>query len=338
MAHFVSLQHNPPSPEDDIDILFADSAGNAQAGLWGFMDGSTACTAKVTGPGTATPGVKHGMTTQVWSFKGLTAASRIQGFSGTRPFTGVLEVHLGAAGAALGGQNKAMLAGSDPDERAVIAGEFVPTVPLESAIGDYRHAPKMGTVRGLAVHITAGAGAANSLKQTFEDRGASTHFVIDRSGSIAQYVAASIRAQAQGPGNGHFLSVEMVGLGANNGACQMMTLAQLATLRSLWSWVRLRHPGVPNKLARAFAGKKGIGTALAEIYEKMAYAVAGSPFGSDVSDTIGTCIDSYGLSCHYWLDNAVKPCPGIGIMGQLPQVLGHPDRIAVDGDAKYILN
>src|SRR5262249_9697773 len=155
-----------------------------------------------------------------------------------------------------------------------IGGAFVPVVPLESAIGDYRHAPKMGTVRGLAVHITAGAGAADSLKKNFEDRGASTHFVIDRTGSIAQYVAASIRAQAQGPGNGHFLSVEMVGLGANNGACQTMTAAQLATLRGLWGWVRSRHPGVPNKLARAFAGKKAIGTALADIYEKMAYAVA----------------------------------------------------------------
>lgn len=337
MAHFVSLQHNPPSPEDDIDILLADSAGNAQAGLWGFMDGSTACTVQITGPGTATPGTKFGNTTQVWSFRGLTAASRIQGFSGARPFTGVLEVHLGGAGAPLGDQNKSLLAGSNADERAVIGENFVPTVPLESAIGDYRHAPKMGTVRGLAVHITAGAGTADSLKKNFEDRGASTHFVIDRSGNIAQYVAASIRAQAQGPGNGHFLSVEMVGLAADNGACQTMTGAQLATLRGLWGWLRAHHPSVPNRLARAYAGRKAIGTALAAIYEKMAYALAGSPYGSDVSDAIATCIDSYGLSCHYWLDTAIKPCPGIGIMGQLPQVLGHSERIAVEGDAKYIL-
>ena len=56
-----------------------------------------------------------------------------------------------------------------------------------------------------------------------------------------------------------------------------------------------------------------------------------------VSDSIAACIDSYGLSCHYWLDTAVKPCPGVGIMGQLPQVLGQPDRVAVAGDGKYIL-
>ncbi len=337
MAHFVSLQRNPPSPEDDIDVLFADAAGNARAGLWGFMDGSTACTVKITGPGSATPGMKYGNTTQVWTFTGLTAASRIQGFSGTRPFTGVLEVHIGAAGASLGEQNKALLAGSDPDERARVAGAFVPAVPLEKAIGDYHYAPKMGTVRGLAVHITAGGGAADSLKKTFEDRGASTHFVIDRAGSIVQYVAASIRAQAQGPGNGHFLSVEMVGVGAASGACQTMTGPQLTTLRGLWGWVRERHSGVPNKLARAFAGRKALGTELAEVYVKLAHALGSSPVGSGVSDSIAACIDSYGLSCHYWLDTAVKPCPGVGIMGQLPQVLGQPDRVAVAGDGKYIL-
>jgi hypothetical protein len=29
-----------------------------------------------------------------------------------------------------------------------------------------------------------------------------------------------------------------------------------------------------------------------------------------------------GLSCHWWLDHAIKSCPGVPIMSQLPQVLG----------------
>src|SRR6185369_5104193 len=97
----------------------------------------------------------------------------IQGFSGARPFTGVLKVQLGAAGPSLAAQNKALLAGSDPDERAKIAGVFVPAVPLETGIGNYRHAPKMSTIRGLAVHITAGGGKCDGLKDTFEARDAS---------------------------------------------------------------------------------------------------------------------------------------------------------------------
>lgn len=339
MAHFVSLQRNPPSPEDDIKVLLADSAGNAQAGLWGFMDGSTACEAKViAGPGVAKPGIKHGLTTQAWSFTGLNNASRIQAFSGTRPFTGVLEVRLGKAGATLADQNAALLAGSDPAERAQLNGGFVKAVPLTSKIGEYAHAPKMGTLRGLAVHITAGPGTADGFRNTFETGSGSTHFVIDRSGDIAQYVAASIRAHAQGPGNGHFLSVEMVGIAKNDGSAQMMTLAQLNRLRELWAWVRSLNGTIPPRLAYAFAGKKAVGTALADAMERMAYAVSGTPMGSGVSNSIATCIDSYGLSCHYWLDNAHKPCPGIGIMGQLPQVLGHPTRVAVSGDEKLILS
>jgi len=338
MAHFVSLQRNPPSPEDDIKVLNADSAGKAQAGLWGFMNGNVACEVKViAGPGSATPGIKYGLTTQVWSFSGLTNASQIRGFSGTTPFTGVLEVHLGAAGATLADQNAALLAGSDPTERARLGGGFVKPVPLTSKIGEYAHAPKIGTLRGLAVHITTGLGAADGFRGIFENGSGSTHFVIDRSGDIAQYVAASIRAHAQGPGNGHFLSVEMVGLAKNDGSCQLMNQPQLDRLRELWTWVRSLNGAIPPKLAYAFAGTKGVGPALDKAFESMAYAVSGTTVGSGVSSSTANCVDSYGLSCHYWLDNAVKPCPGIGIMGQLPQVLGHPARVEVPGDKKWII-
>jgi hypothetical protein len=192
-------------------------------------------------------------------------------------------------------------------------------------------------IRGLSVHVTGGLAAANAWKGTFESRGASAHFVIDRDGDIVQYVAASIKAQAQGPGNSHFLSVEMVGLGDNSGACQAMTEPQLNKLRELWGWVREQHKGVPNRLAWSYSGSgKALSNALTPLFREMAKQLAGMPYCNGHSESIATCIDSWGLSCHFWLDNAVKPCPGIGIIGQLPQVLGHP-RVRVAGDEKFVL-
>src|SRR5690242_14778047 len=102
MAHFVSLERYVPSPEDDIDHLYAAANGTARAGLWGFKDGDTVLEVRViSGPGTATRGEVRGSAVQVWSFTGLTAASKIQGFSGDRPFTGVLEVRTTPAASTL---------------------------------------------------------------------------------------------------------------------------------------------------------------------------------------------------------------------------------------------
>ena len=254
MSHFVELKLYIPSPEDDVNFLYAAANGTARIGLWGYKDGNTVLTVRVVaGPGTATPSELRGSAVQVWAFSGLTAASRIQAFSGIRPFTGVLEVRIAAPGNTLAEQNNALLSGSDAAERLFIGGAPVPAVALEKGIGDYANAPKMGTIRGLAVHITGGLAAANGWKQVFEQRGVSAHFVIGRSGDIVQYVAASIKAQAEGPGNSHFLSVEMVGLGTNTGACQEMTDVQLAKLRELWGWVRDQNPSIPNRLAWAYS-------------------------------------------------------------------------------------
>lgn len=339
MAHFVSLERAVPLSEDDVEFLYAAANGTAQIGLWGFKDGNTVCTVRViSGPGTATAKEQRGSLVQVWAFSGLTTASRIQAFSGNRPFTGVLEVRNAPQAATLGEQNQALLSGGNPAERAFIGNAPVPAVALTKGIGDFANAPKMGMIRGLAVHITAGLGAANSFKNTFETANASTHFVIDRSGNIVQYVAASIKAQAQGPGNSHFLSVEMVGLGNNTGACQEMTTVQLSRLRELWEWVRGQHTSVPNRLAWTYSGMgKMLSPALTTLYRDMAHKLSDLHYCNGNSDTIATCIDSWGLSCHYWLDNAVKPCPGIAIMGQLPQVLGYP-RVRVTGDEKFILS
>jgi hypothetical protein len=73
------------------------------------------------------------------------------------------------------------------------------------------------------------------------------------------------------------------------------------------------------------------------LYRDMAKSLSAANYCNGDSDSISTCIDSGGLSCHYWLDNAAKPCPGIGIIGQLPQVIGYP-RVRVAGDAEFILS
>ncbi len=338
MAHFVALRVYVPPPEDDIEFLYAASDGTATAGLWGCKEGTTVLTVRVVaGPGAAKPMEFRGAIVQAWSFTGLTAASRVQAFSGSRPMTAVLEVRM-SPGGNLAGQNKALLEGSDPAERAMIDGQLVAILPLEAAIGDYVMAPKMETIRGLAVHITGGLGAADGFKATFESRGASAHFVIDRAGDICQYVAASINAQAQGPGNAHFLSVEMVGSATNRGACQEMTEQQLGKLRALWGWVRRQHQGVPNRLGWAYSGSgKFLSSALTPLYQEMARTLATSGYCNNHSDSIPACIDSWGLTCHYWLDNAPKPCPGIGMMGQLTQVLGWP-RVRVKGDEDFVLS
>jgi len=345
MANFVSLQNAIPDSEDDVEFLYAAADGTARVGLWGFKDGSSNATVRViAGPGTATFAGLATSAVQVWTFSGLTAASRIQAFSGIRPFTEVLEVRMAGPAGTLGSQNIALLGGSDPAERASIGGNFVPTVPLQRAIGDNAAAPKMGTIRGLSVHVTTGANAPNSLKNDWEQRGASAHFAIGRGGDIYQYVAASIKAQAQGAGNTHFLSVELVGLGHNDGSCQEMTALQLITLRQLWVWVRSQHPRVPNRLARAYSGMgKPLSTKLTPLFRDMALSLSAMPYCAGDSNFVHECIESMGLSCHYWLDTGIyggklvaKPCPGIGIIGQLPEVIAQP-RVRVAGDAAFIL-
>src|SRR5690349_5421482 len=119
MSHFVALKRYIPSPEDDIDTLYVPPSGAALVGLWGCKDGDTVLTVRViSGPGTAMPKEMRGTAVQVWSFTGLTAASKIQGFSGSRPFTGVLKVSIGAGASSLADENKALLSGSNPKERA----------------------------------------------------------------------------------------------------------------------------------------------------------------------------------------------------------------------------
>jgi len=80
-----------------------------------------------------------------------------------------------------------------------------------------------------------------------------------------------------------------------------------------------------------------LSTKLTPLYREMARSLTAAGCCNGNSESIPTCIDSGGLSCHYWLDNAPKPCPGIGIMGQLPQVVGLP-RVRVAGDEEFILS
>ena len=339
MAHFVSLEKYVPSPEDDIDWFNIDASGSGSLGLWGCRDGTTKCDVRVVmGPGVAKAGEMRGSIVQVWSFKGLSSTSLIQAFSGSRPFTEQLAVKIASVSGSLAQLNASLLSEDDPMERAIIDDAPVDAVPLVKGIGEYAHSPRMESINGLAVHITGGGGRANGLRATFESKNVSAHFAIDRSGDIAQYVAASIRAQAQGPGDGHFLSVEMVG-NCNNatGACQEMTPAQIESLRKLWRWVYDMFPKVPWSMATAYSGRaKFLSNKLVPLYSDMAKELADLGHCAGESNSIPACISSTGLSCHFWLDNAVKPCPGIAIMGQLPEILFKP-RVRIAGDEPFIL-
>jgi hypothetical protein len=338
MAHFVGLYHGVPDPDmDALEVLYVDANGYGRVGLWGFIDTSTGqrCTVKVVkGSGKATPAELKGSQVLAFDVSGLKEGDEIQAFSGSRPFTTVLPVKRRGSGT-LEQQNAALLKSGDPLQVCYLDGAPVRVLPLTTGFGGFKHIQQMSSVNGLAVHITAGGGTLEGLKTTFETRKASTHWGIDRDGKIAQYVATSFMANAQGPGNENFLSVEMFGTASQDGqSCQEMTQSQLATLRKLYQWVYSNFSYPSWNLATVYTGRKAIGN-VAAIYEAYAKAFLDKGCSSAGSGDITTCINSTGLSCHYWLDTYPKTCPGAGIMGQLPEVLGW-QRVRVAGDAAFI--
>lgn len=336
MAHFVGIFSGIPDPDlDALTELFVDSGGNGQVGLWGFIDTSTgkACDLRVVkGKGKTTAGGKLGSRVMVFSLAGLDDGAQIQAFSGSRPFTTALTVRRNE-GTSLAAQNASRLGSGDPQHVAQIDGRPVRTIPLSKGFGGFQTIHQMAEVNGLAVHITGGLLSLESEKPTAEASGASAHFMIDREGQIAQYVALTLMANAQGPGNKNYISVEMVGKGTNTGACQLMSTKQLATLRKLWEFIYINYPNPTWSLGTVFGGDKSALTSptVGRISKAMAGELVSRGISPSAANSVNECIASRGLSCHYWLDMAKKPCPGVGIMGQLPQLLGF-DEVRVKGD------
>jgi hypothetical protein len=328
MAHFVALLRGEPDPDRDaLEYCYFTSGGAARVGLWGFYDiwAKQDCTVKVvSGPGTAKRSNKYGTRTLAFDFVGLTEQSVIQAFSGNNAFSGELQCRPGNSGDLAAENEKRLLSG---DSRETPPDIGVKLVPLKSGFGNYKHFPYMVSVNGLAVHITAGGGTADSQQGNFQSRGVSTHFVIDRGGNIAQYVAASFQSQAQGPGNPNFLSVEMVGRqGAKNiHMSEALETRQLEKLQQLYDWVFWRFPAPKWQLACMFNGTKAggiLGYGIDALYKEIAEDFATRYTTAGTADSINTCINSVGLSCHWWLDTYLKSCPGIPIFMQLPEVLG----------------
>ncbi|MFO1328892.1 MAG: peptidoglycan recognition family protein [Rubrivivax sp.] len=338
MAHFVGIYSGIPDPDlDALSDLYVDAAGNGRVGLWGYIDTSTgkACDLRVvSGSGRVAAAGKLGGAVMAFSLAGVSDGAQIQAFSGARPFTAPLTVRRGEGGS-LADQNATRLASGDPLHVAQIDGRPVRTIPLTRGFGGYQVIHQLAEVNGLAVHITGGLLSLQGAKNTAESSGASAHFTIDREGNIAQYVALTLMANAQGPGNRNYISVEMVGQGTNDGACQLMSTKQIATLSKLWEFVYVNYPNPPWSLATVYGGDKSALTSptVGRVSRAMAEELVSLGRAPASAATVNECIASRGLSCHFWLDMAKKPCPGVGIMGQLPQVLGY-DEVRVAGDEK----
>jgi hypothetical protein len=170
-------------------------------------------------------------------------------------------------------------------------------------------------VNGLAVHCTA-AGPAHAFQMaawhcvpTWNSNSASAHFGIGGEGKVVQFISADRIANAQhNPGNLFWLSVEV----ANTGKTVGMNDMQLSALKQLFSWVRMRF-GVPNVMGTGYLGSD---TTMNALTRKVCDAAP-----APVTNNPAAPASSQGLSCHHWLDKGSKPCPGLGILGQLPSVL-----------------
>lgn len=338
MAHFVSLIRAIPDPDlDALEVLYLSPEGTGRVGLWGFVDTSsnTVCTIRVSdGSGTVRSAEKRGSRVLVFDLSRVNDGATIQAFSGGRPFSEKIPV-VRRGSAALGTENSTILRGGDAKNVCQIGGKPVKVLPLATGFGNFKHFPQMSAVHGLAVHITTGGSESlESLKTSFET-GASTHFAIDREGRIAQYIAASFQSQGHGEGNTNWLGVEIVGK-AVRAQAQTMTDKQLTTLRSLWTWVYITFPLPPWSLAAPYTGTKQVGT-IAKHYQNMAQEFESRGYSKPGGTTINECVASCGLSCHYWVASHVKPCPGAGIMSQLPQVLGW-EQVRITGDEAFMMN
>lgn len=178
-------------------------------------------------------------------------------------------------------------------------------------------------VNGLAVHTTGNGrdkkghniGTTTDANlvawrclSTWNANGASAHFAISGTGTVAQFVPCNRVANAQGSGNASWLSVEI----DNDGTSPMLP-AQLEALKALYKWVQTRYDA-PRAMATGWLppGAATFDTITQEIC-------------TNTTTDPNIAIASKGLSCHWWLDKNkgknAHGCPGLGILGQLPEVL-----------------
>ncbi len=174
----------------------------------------------------------------------------------------------------------------------------------------------LGSVNGLSVHTTGnGKGTkvtsdvnlvSGRCLSTWNKNGASAHFAITGTGTVAQFVPCNRTANAQhSPGNESWLSVEV----DNDGTSPMLD-AQLEALKALFSWVQVRYQ-TPAALATGYLPPGNTH------FDKITKDIC-----TTTTTNVAEAIASSGLSCHWWLDkNKGHACPGEGILAQLPKVV-----------------
>lgn len=209
-------------------------------------------------------------------------------------------------------------------KNSTLYSEATPYLKWSSGVTLKSHGGLLSSVNGLAVHTTGngkdkkghGVGPTTDANlvawrclSTWNANGASAHFAISGTGTVAQFVPCNRVANAQRSGNPFWLSVEI-----DNDGVSEMTPAQMDALQNLYRWVQTEF-SVPPSMATGWLPKG---------------APAFDSITTDICDKTTTdlqiAIASKGLSCHWWLDGPkganAHACPGKGILAQLPAVLG----------------
>jgi hypothetical protein len=218
-----------------------------------------------------------------------------------------------------GGDNSAALNSGDPghvfnDSAYTIDHQLPQLLPLRKS-----WSRGMGYVHGMAIHSTGFINALKDYQNFWDAKGTSAHFVIDRAGHVAQYVALSYRAWAVGSGNAHWISVEIVNQPDYFGKGAPMTDQQLSAASLLLKWLAGRYKFPLRLSAPYLAAQVGLGNVYKD-YLTLAQGLSAANAGCGLDSPSG-CLFSWGLSCHQWLQPNVKPCPGYEIIRQLPQLV-----------------
>lgn len=120
-----------------------------------------------------------------------------------------------------------------------------------------------GTVetRGLVLHIAEGTYEGTISWQKNPSAEVSSHFIVDRNGTIAQMVDTADKAWTQKAGNGHWISVECAGFSTGSQyhtpGSEKLTDAQVAAVARILAKAHQVY-GVPLQLATTPSGK-GLG-------------------------------------------------------------------------------
>ena len=154
--------------------------------------------------------------------------------------------------------------------------------------------------------------------------GVNAHFIIERSGDIAQCMALTLRAEAQGgPGtvgdpNADWLSVELVCAMNNAGTDGYFTGAQIQSARQLFFDLSVKY-GFDRNIASPMVGDQANYAAISkELVEQYSLTPAKNYAEAQKSE---------GLSCHRWL-NKGHACPGLIGLGTTPVFAGLVDSAA----------